>query len=241
MRLASSVLRDGLRLANALGMPGSAQRPEHVLSVARLDGDLIERLYAQCASFYDWLCGPILQAGRREAMRELALQAGDKVLEIGFGTGLTAPLYPADCNVTGIDVSAPMLREAEKNLAAKSPRNIQLFRMDAANLRFSDQSFDVVYAAYVISVVPDPIAVLAEMRRVCRVGGHIVLLNHFLSDSSFLSKFERLISHFASARLGFRTDLDVRLLLAQANLQLVSMRKVNTPRIWTLLHCRRDS
>ena len=66
--------------------------------------------------------------------------------------------------------------------------------MDAARLTFPDQSFDVVYAAYVISVVPDPLAVLSEMRRICRVGGHIVLLNHFRSDIPFLSKVERLLS-----------------------------------------------
>ena len=78
--------------------------------------------------------------------------------------------------------------------------------MDAARLTFPDQSFDVVYAAYVMSVVPDPLAVLSEMRRVCRVGGHIVLLNHFLSDIPFLAKVERLFSPIATARLGFRTD-----------------------------------
>ena len=72
--------------------------------------------------------------------------------------------------------------------------NIQLFKMDAARLTFPDQSFDVVYAADVINVVPDPLAVLSEMRRVCRVGDHIVLLNHFRSDIPFLSKVERLVA-----------------------------------------------
>jgi phosphatidylethanolamine/phosphatidyl-N-methylethanolamine N-methyltransferase len=213
---------------------------EDALSVAALDGRLIERLYAQCASFYDRLCGPTLQAGRREAMRELALRPGDEILEIGIGTGLTARLYPPDCKVTGIDVSAPMLREAIKHIDSESRRNIRLLHMDAAHLEFPDESFDVVYAAYVISVVPEPLAVLREMRRVCRVGGHIVLLNHFLSDTPFLAKVERLISPLTTARLGFRTDLDARRLLARTRLRPVSMRKVNRPRIWTLIHCRRD-
>ena len=99
--------------------------------------------------------------------------------------------------------------------------------MDAARLTFPDQSFDLVYAAYVISVVPDPLAVLSEMRRVCRVGGHIVLLNHFLSDTPFLAKVERLFSPIATARLGFRTDLDARLLLERARLRPIAIRKVN--------------
>ena len=186
---------------------------EDALSVSTLDGHLIERLYARCASFYDRLCGPMLQAGRREALHELPLRPGDEILEIGIGTGLTAPLYPPECNVTGIDVSAPMLQEAVKHIDSEARRNIQLLQMDAASLTFPDESFDVVYAAYVISVVPDPLAVVREMRRVCRVGGHIVVLNHFLSDTPFLAKVERLISPVTTARLGFRTDLDARQLL----------------------------
>jgi phosphatidylethanolamine/phosphatidyl-N-methylethanolamine N-methyltransferase len=206
------------------------------LSAVTLDSHLIERLYERFASSYDWMCGPLLQAGRRAAMRQLALRSGDDVLDIGIGTGLTAPLYPDDCRVTGIDVSEPMLREAAKNIEGK---DIRLLTMDAADLGFPDESFDVVYAAYVISVVPDPVAVLQEMRRVCRVGGHIVVLNHFLSEHPFLSHVERLISPLA-ARLGFRSDLDARRLLARARLRPISMRKVNTPRIWSLVHCRRD-
>ena len=132
---------------------GSA-RSDDSLSVATLDSNFIEQLYAKCASVYDWLFGPILQAGRREAMHQLALQPGNEILKIGLGTGLTAPLYPDDCRVTGIDASEPMLREAARNIDHR--HNIQLFRMDAARLTFPDQSFDVVYAAYVISVVPDP-------------------------------------------------------------------------------------
>jgi phosphatidylethanolamine/phosphatidyl-N-methylethanolamine N-methyltransferase len=112
--------------------------------------------------------------------------------------------------------------------------------MNAADLRFPDESFDVVYAAYVISVVPDPLTVLREMRRVCRVGGHIVLLNHFLSDTPFLAKVERLISPLTTSQLGFRADLDAGRLLEGARLRPESIRKVNRPRIWTLIHCRRD-
>ncbi len=164
------------------------------LTVANVDRHLIERLYSRFASVYDAIFGSVLDAGRREAMRELEVQPGDEILEIGVGTGLTAALYPADCRVTGIDLSESMLRRAARQLVSQDRRNIHLRRMDASRLAFPDQSFDVVYAAYVISVVPDPVAVLREMRRVCRVGGRIVLLNHFRSTSPILATFERLIS-----------------------------------------------
>ena len=110
----------------------------NTVSVATLDSNLVEQVYARCASVYDWLCGPILQAGRREAMYELRRQPGNQILEIGIGTGLTVPLYPDDYAITGIDVSEPMLREAARNIDGRN--NIQLFRMDAARLTFPDES-----------------------------------------------------------------------------------------------------
>lgn len=208
------------------------------LSVASVERDVIERLYARFASVYNAIFGPILQGGRVEAMRELPLKSGDEILEVGIGTGLTATLYPSDCRVMGIDLSEPMLREAARHVDSHGRTNVRLWRMDASSLAFPDESFDVVYAAYVISVVPDPVAALREMRRVCRAGGHIVLLNHFLSTNPILSVLERWISPL-TARAGFRSDLDLSVLLTQAGLEPVSVKKVNTPRIWSLVHCRR--
>jgi phosphatidylethanolamine/phosphatidyl-N-methylethanolamine N-methyltransferase len=208
------------------------------LSVASLDRALIERLYARFASVYNAIFGSILHAGREEAMRELPLKPGDEILEVGIGTGLTATLYPSDCHVVGIDLSEPMLKEAARHVESHSRTNVRLRRMDASSLGFPDQSFDVVYAAYVISVVPDPVAVLKEMRRVCRDGGHIVLLNHFRSTRPVLSALERWLSPI-TARAGFRSDLDLSVLLTQAGLEPVSVKKVNTPPIWSLVHCLR--
>ncbi len=208
------------------------------LSTTVVDQRLVERLYARFASVYDGLFGPLLNAGRTEAMRALPLQPGDEILEVGIGTGLTATLYPADCRVVGIDLSAPMLREAARHVDAHRRDNVCLWQMDASSLGFPDESFDVVYAAYVVSVVPDPVVVLKEMRRVCRTGGHIVLLNHFLSTSPIVAALERWISPL-TARAGFRADLDLSVLLGQAGLVPVSVTKVNTPKIWSLVHCRR--
>lgn len=208
------------------------------LSATSVDREVVERLYARMASVYNAICGPILQAGRREAMRGLPIDPGSEILEVGIGTGLTASLYPSDCHVMGIDLSGPMLREAARHVAAQRRTNVNLWRMDASSLAFPDESFDVVYAAYVMSVVPDPVAVLREMRRVCRIGGHIVLLNHFLSTTPLLSALERWISPL-TARAGFRTDLDLSVLLHKAQLQPILIRKVNTPRLWSLVHCRR--
>jgi phosphatidylethanolamine/phosphatidyl-N-methylethanolamine N-methyltransferase len=208
------------------------------LSATHVDQERVERLYERFASVYDRICGPILHAGRTEAIRALPLKPGDAILEVGIGTGLTATLYPTNCRVVGIDLSTAMLRVAARHVESRGRDNIFLWQMDASSLAFADESFDVVYAAYVVSVVPDPVRVLKEMRRVCRTDGHIVLLNHFRSTSPIVAAVERWISPI-TARAGFRADLDLEILLAQAGLEPVCVKKVNTPRIWSLVHCRR--
>ena len=111
--------------------------------------------------------------------------------------------------------------------------------MDAANLKFADDTFDIVYAPYVISVVPDPVAVTREMVRVCRPGGRIVILNHFRSKSRVGAWLERLIAPI-TPYIGFKSDLDLPAFLVQAGLKPVSIEKVNVPRIWSLVTCVKD-
>jgi phosphatidylethanolamine/phosphatidyl-N-methylethanolamine N-methyltransferase len=127
-----------------------------------------------------------------------------------------------------------MLEIARDRAARKEMRNVRLLQMDAADLKFTDDSFDIVYAPYLISVVPDPVKVAREMRRVCRPGGRIILLNHFLSPNAILSRLERLISPF-TIHIGFKADLDLPAFLAQAEMQPQSIEKVNIPKIWSLV------
>jgi phosphatidylethanolamine/phosphatidyl-N-methylethanolamine N-methyltransferase len=184
---------------------------------------------------YDWIFGPALQAGRRQAMRQLPTRPGSDILEIGIGTGLTTSLYPAGCRVTGIDVSESMLDRAATRIAARrSP--VRLSRMDASRLAFADRNFDIVYAAHVVSAVDDPAAVVREMWRVCRPDGFVVLLNHFRSTGA-VAGLERLLAR-ATRRAGFTTELNLPELLASAPLQVLSIRRVNL-HTCSLVICRR--
>jgi phosphatidylethanolamine/phosphatidyl-N-methylethanolamine N-methyltransferase len=124
-------------------------------------------------------------------------------------------------------------------VARKGIRNMRLLEMDAADLRFPDGAFDIVYAPYLISVVPDPITVAREMGRVCRPGGRIIFLNHFRSRNSLLASIERAISPF-TVHIGFKSDLDLPAFLAQADLEPVSIERVNIPRIWSLVTCVKE-
>lgn len=206
------------------------------LSVTVVENDFVANVYEKIAGVYDIVFGPVLHPGRMDAIQRMGIKPGQRVLEVGVGTGINAALYPRDCSVTGIDLSSPMLEKAHDRIARKGLRNVQLMQMDAANLKFADNTFDIVYAPYVISVVPDPLAVTREMRRVCRPGGRIVILNHFLSRHALVARIERIISP-ATVHIGFKSDLDLPAFLAQAGLSPISIEKVNIPRIWSLVTC----
>ena len=206
------------------------------LSVTVVDNNLVAGVYENIAWFYDLTFGPALHPGRVDAIRRMAIRPGDRVLEVGVGTGINVSLYPSDCAVTGIDLSSSMLEKARDRVARKGVRNVRLLQMDAVNMKFADETFDIVYAPYVISVVPDPVAVTREMVRVCKSGGRIVILNHFRSRNALMAWIERMISPF-TVHIGFKSDLDLPAFLAQAELKPVSIDKVNFPRIWSLVTC----
>ena len=204
------------------------------LSVAAVENDFVEGVYDKLAKVYDLTFGPTLHPGRLQALERMDIQPGERVLEVGVGTGINLSLYPKNCAVTGIDFSGSMLEKARERVSRKGLRNIRLLQMDAGDLKFADDSFDIVYAPYLISVVPDPVKVAQEMRRVCRPGGRIIFLNHFLSPNPLLSKLERMISPY-TIHIGFKADLDLPAFLAQADLQPQSIEKVNIPRLWSLV------
>lgn len=198
----------------------------------------VDRVYATLSPVYDLVFGAPLQAGRLAAVAALGIRPGDRVLEVGTGTALTAPLYPRDCRVTAVDLSASMLRRARARVAREGLPHVRLLAADAARLTFADASFDCVCAPYVISVVPDPVQALREMRRVCRPGGggRIVILNHFRSANPLLARIETTIAPL-TVRLGFRSDLDLPALLDAAGLHATSIEHVNVPRSWTVVTC----
>ncbi len=221
------------------GLVSGSDAATRALSVTAVENDFVEGVYDKLAKVYDLTFGPALHPGRIQAIQRMGIQPGERVLEVGVGTGINLSLYPRECTVTGIDFSSSMLEKARERAARKEIANVRLLQMDAADLKFADSAFDIVYAPYLISVVPDPVKVACEMRRVCRSGGRIIFLNHFLSPNGLLSRVERLISPF-TIHIGFKADLDLPAFLAQADLQPVSIEKVNVPRIWSLVTCVKD-
>ncbi len=215
---------------------GSSDAASRALSVTAVENDFVAGVYEKLASVYDLTFGPSLHPGRIQAIQRMGIKSGDRILEVGVGTGINLALYPKDCAITGIDLSGPMLDKARERAVRKGVRDVRLLEMDAVDIKFPDNSFDIVYAPYLISVVPDPVKVANEMYRVCRVGGKVIILNHFRSPNPVLSRIERMISPL-TVHIGFKADLDLPGFLTQAGLKPVSIEKVNVPRIFSLVTC----
>jgi phosphatidylethanolamine/phosphatidyl-N-methylethanolamine N-methyltransferase len=169
----------------------------------------IRKSYRRYARHYDVLFGRVFARGRRLALDTLSPLSGKRVLEVGVGTGISLPFYAPDSEVVGIDISREMLAVARQRLSdCGCPAVTGLVEMNAEQLGFADDSFDAVVAMYVASVVPNPEQLFAEMWRVCRPGGQILVVNHFASRQWFLRSLERSLRPLSRA-VGFRPDMEL--------------------------------
>jgi phosphatidylethanolamine/phosphatidyl-N-methylethanolamine N-methyltransferase len=201
-----------------------------------IDTDHIERVYSSYAGVYDRLFGRVFQASRETLVRNLTVAAGERVLEVGVGTGLCLPLYPANCDLTGIDLSQAMLDKASGRVEELGLANVKLVQMDAGAMTFADDSFDVIVAAYVVTAVPDYRKLMSEMIRVSRPGGRLLLLNHFTQDSPLVSAVEKAISPIC-VRIGFRTDLSVDEVIDGWPLMKEREERVKPLGMWRVVEC----
>jgi phosphatidylethanolamine/phosphatidyl-N-methylethanolamine N-methyltransferase len=201
-----------------------------------MDYKTIERAYAILSPVYDFLFDKVFYPGRVAAIKLLEAKPGDRILEVGVGTGLNLPLYPHDCDVTGVDISEGMLRKAEERVRTLGMDRAKLMVMDGSRLEFPDNSFDRVIATYVISAVPDPVKTLLEMRRVCKPSGHLVILNHFKSENPIIGLFEKILAPVCT-KIGFDTELKLMPLLERVALAPEQMHRVNLMNGWRLVRC----
>ena len=146
---------------------------------------------------------------RNRAPHCLRQKRGTRILEIGFGTGLTLRYYPPTCLITGIDVSLHMLQRAQEKLAPRgSFARTGLCVMDALQLAFDDREFDAVVFPFVLALVPDPEGALNEALRVLKPGGRIVIANRFGAEAGLQAKIEDWLSPLV-ARLGWSCNFKI--------------------------------
>jgi phosphatidylethanolamine/phosphatidyl-N-methylethanolamine N-methyltransferase len=171
-------------------------------------GHTAEAAYSRWAPIYDLVFDLPFHPGRAAAARAAAEAAGPggEILVVGVGTGLELPLLPGNVLVTGIDISAPMLRAARTRVEHKRLAQVKgLHVMDATALEFPDAAFDVALAPYVMSVVPSPERALEEAWRVLRPGGTLVIMNHFAASGGIRASIERRMET-AAAWLGWHPN-----------------------------------
>jgi len=196
----------------------------------------VQRAYELYAPVYDFIFDWIFAPGRVAAVKQLDLRPNDRTFEVGICTGLNLPLYPPTVRLTGIDLSQEMLDKAVERVQTLAMPNVTLKVMDAMAMDFADDEFDKALATYTISAVPDPVAVLREMRRVVKPGGVIVILNHFRSERRLTGHLEDFVAPVCT-RLGWKSNLSMTPLLKQVGLTPELVTKVNMLNGWRLVKC----
>lgn len=204
-----------------------------------MDITAVKTSYRHWAPIYDYTFGAITRAGRRRAVQHINSRAG-RVLEIGVGTGLSLHHYGPHLDVTGIDVSPDMLDKARRKVAEKGLGHVtRISEMDARELGFPDDHFDTVVAMYVISVVPEPEKVMAEMARVCKPGGEVLIVGHFARTRGALAAIERLFAPLANV-IGWHSDFEMGRVLGVPSLTVTATRPMRPFGIFTFLRQRKS-
>jgi phosphatidylethanolamine/phosphatidyl-N-methylethanolamine N-methyltransferase len=203
-----------------------------------MDLDAVTRTYRRWAPVYDRTFGTVTRMGRRRAVAEVNRGQG-RVLEVGIGTGLSLPDYATHVEVTGIDYSEDMLAIARARVAEKGLTHVrELRQMDARHLDFPDGYFDCVVAMYLVSVVPDPERVIAEISRVCKPGGQVIIVNHFARETGPLAWIERRLAPLAN-RLGWHADFEQSRILGEPALQVTEERRMAPIGLFTFLRLQK--
>ncbi len=205
-----------------------------------MKSDAIKKVYGRAAGFYDVIFGPIADFGRKRVVAEINQLPSGRLLEVGVGTGISLSHYNQGHQITGIDLSPEMLDRARHRVSEKKLKNVDALEvMDAEDMSFADSSFDVVVAMYVMSVVPSPEKVIAEMQRVCKPGGKIFIVNHFSESRGFMSRIERFLEPYSDS-LGWSPHFPLEACLGSKSLNLLEQKRVPPVGFFTMLVCKNN-
>ena len=148
------------------------------------------KIYRAYAPVYDLIMRPLTTAARRRAVELLGLQAAERLLIPGVGTGLDLPHIPDGVRITAADLSPAMMQQARHKVDG---RDVTFEIADAGALGFPDQSFDAVLLSLILSVVPDGTTAFAEAWRVLRPRGRAVIFDKFVPESNAISPLRRAV------------------------------------------------
>ena len=197
------------------------------------------KIYSEFAPLYDKIFGKIFYSRLERVIENLDIPPGAKVLEVGAGTGTSFPAYPTHCEVVGIDLAPDMLARARQKIEDNGWEHLSVLEMNALDLEFPDSTFDYVMAFHVVTVVPDPVRMVAEAKRVCKPGGKIVVVNHFTSDFPLIGTLTEALDPL-TRWLGWRTDLRLKPFIETTNLAVEQVYKLSKSSLYTVLLGRNE-
>ena len=203
-----------------------------------MEVEAIRASYRRWAPVYDRTFGAVTRIGRARAVAHINARHGE-VLEVGVGTGLSLRAYARHLRVTGIDYSPEMLAKARAKVTrGRLSQVVALREMDARALDFPNDRFDIVVAMYLVFVVPEPERVVAEMARVCKPGGEVLIVNHFARDRGGLAALEKAFAPFAD-KLGWHSDFAMERVLGAPALEVIDCRDHPPFGMFTFLRMRK--
>ena len=197
------------------------------------------KLYSEFAPLYDKIFGKIFYSRLERVIEELDIPPGAEVLEVGAGTGTSFPAYPSHCEITGIDLAPDMLARAQRKIRDNGWTHLKVLEMNALDLEFPDDTFDYVMAFHVVTVVPDPVRMIAEAQRVCKPGGNIVIVNHFTSDFPLLGSLTEALDPL-TRWLGWRTNVRLKPFIETTSLAVEKVYKLSKASLYTVVLGRKD-
>ena len=205
---------------------GKTCQPRHIPSRETLKVNELQSAYDEMAAHYEkkvWFDQVILGVARQR--KQLMSRAHGKILDVACGTGLNFPMFPATSEITAIDLSPRMLEIAAQK-ANTLNLNVKGKVMDAQKLEFPNESFDTVTSSLSTCTFPDPSQALREMRRVCRTGGLILLLEHGHSSIPWLANYQdrNVLKHYQQSA-GCRWNQDPLDLVSAAGLKVLDSKR----------------
>jgi phosphatidylethanolamine/phosphatidyl-N-methylethanolamine N-methyltransferase len=192
------------------------------------------RTYDLWSKFYDVTFHPLVRRRMHRAITELRLRPGDRVLDVGVGTGLSLESLPPNIYAVGVDISGGMLRQAGQKLERTGRDHVHLVQADALLPPFVESSFDHVLISHVVSVVSDPVKLMRWVARMLKPNGRVVIVNHFRSTHRLMGWLETALNPVCK-QLGWRTDLSLHDLVADGSLRLDYQFKLTPLDLWQIV------